>query len=137
MKQSMNFVRISTSFDKKLADASSAPVIMTHNESDPEVIRAIEADTSLACTVCKMRVVELVWLFDNFCFRTYEFIYSPFKVKEHIGAFVKSVSGDREWLTCYRALNPDDGTCLKFKHTFFYTKLWILLKLCSRALGMA
>lgn len=103
---------------------------MTHNESDPEIIRAIEANPSLAGKVCKMRIIELVWLFDSFCFRTYEFVFSPFKVKEHMEALMEHVSRDIGWSRCYRALDPDDGTCINSKRTLLHIKLWILLKPC-------
>jgi hypothetical protein len=111
----------------------TAPVIMTHDEDDPEVIQGkIANPTSIGC-ICKMRVVELVWIFDNFCLRTFDFIYSPFKVKDHMSAFLESRKGDRGWFTLFRGLDLDkDSMHCPLTSIFFGSN-----NKCFRTLAMA
>jgi hypothetical protein len=87
-------------------------VLPKDDQDDENVAHMIAQEPRLATAVCKMRVVELVWLFDNFCLRGYELHFSPLHGKRQLAAYHRQRIHDKALTFMCLGCGPDERKLL-------------------------
>jgi len=91
------------------ADVLPDPIILPINNQNARTAHAIAQDPRLATAVTKLRVFELVWLFDSFCLRGYDLHLSPLHVSEQLSAhYNQRLSNDLAVMFASLGCGPDE-----------------------------
>jgi hypothetical protein len=94
-------------FMHQVADVLLDAIVLGSGNPDHEPAPAENSQPATA--TANFRVLELVWLFDNFCLRGYELQTQPGRIREQLSAYShQRMSNDRDAIFTSLGCTPDE-----------------------------